>query len=133
MTDARVLSLIAGLFFGLWPLVMNRSGLPANISTVVFAGTNLLIAVALTIYGGAKLQGSVGIGIAAGIVGAVGLTAFNLMLSKSKPTEVGSLFVLMVMVQIAVPAVYQMAMSGEVSLKKVAGFLAAFAATVLLG
>lgn len=36
MNELHVRAFLAGVFFGLWPLFMNRSGLTGNISAAVF-------------------------------------------------------------------------------------------------
>lgn len=66
------------------------------------------------------------------VAGGLGLLAFNGMLSRATPQTVGSLFVLMLVVQIATPALYQVINSGEVTVSKAVGFAAAILAAFLL-
>ena len=109
LAEVYIRALLAGVFFGIWPLFMNRSGLPGNASAMVFAlGSGLLVAW----FGIFELRATtVSIAwtmvLAACVTGAAGLVNFNTMLYKSTPQEVGSLFVTMIMVQIAVPLIYQ--------------------------
>ena len=128
----QINALLAGLFFGLWPLFMNRSGLSGNASALAFSG---LVAVFVSYFGIRDFHQSTDIRwtfvIIAGILGAVGVMNFNGMLAKATPQSVSSLFVLMILVQTAVPAIYQIFMGG-LSATKVAGFVLAACAAILL-
>ena len=130
----EIKSAIAGILFGIWPLLMNRSGLSGNLSTFVFASVVLLCvfpfsASSLHNLGSAHWMWA----IAAGIIGSMGLLAFNSVLSKAAPQNVGIFIVLMIIVQTIVPAVYQAIITGGLPFTKIIGFvLAAVAAYLLL-
>ncbi len=135
MKDALIRTIIAGLFFGMWPLLMNRSGLAGNLSSAAFAGIALLIVLPFAVHGGFQSLQTVKMSfvVAAGIAGGIGLLAFNGMLARVTREQVGMMFVIMIMVQATVPVVYHIVMTGDYSLRKLAGILAAFVAIILLG
>ena len=99
MESLEIKSVIAGILFGIWPLFMNRSGLSGNLGTFVFAAVVLLCVFPFAV---SSLQ-NIGTAhwmwaIAAGIFGSLGLLAFNSVLSKATPQNVGILIVLMIIV-----------------------------------
>jgi hypothetical protein len=134
MNDLKVRAMLAGLAFGLWPLFMNRSRLNGNMSSLAFGAvaTLVVLPVALTSARGAAAVADWKMVMIAGVLGACGLLFFNAVLAKAVPTEVGKLFVLMVVVQISVPALYQVIMSRHLSLATACGFAAAVLAACLL-
>ena len=135
MTEIQVRAAIAGLFFGVWPLLMNRSGLSGNVSSAVFSGLVFLCVFPLSLSG---LNGSIlsvtswPFALSAGIAGAVGVLAFNGGLAITTPETVGTFFVMMICVQIAVPAIYQSIVTGTLPVMRAGGFLLATAATYVL-
>ncbi len=137
MDSLSIKAMLAGLFFGLWPILMNRSGLGGNVSSLVFTSMVLLIVAPFaiaSIMGNGTSFSSVNwaIAVASAVAGAVGLLVFNSMLAKATPQAVGTLFVLMIVVQTMVPAIYQTLITGTLSLPRAAGFLMAIGAAFLL-
>lgn len=136
MNELHVRAILAGILFGAWPLLMNKSGLSGNISSAVFAFGALAIVLPFGIYEFQHVGKSLSIGWAlvttACILGGLGLLAFNGMLAKADPKTVGSLFVLTVVVQVATPALYQVFMDGGLTVRKTTGFMAAILAALLL-
>jgi len=133
LESLEIKSVAAGILFGIWPLLMNRSGLSGNLGTFVFAAAVLLCVFPFAV---SSLQ-SIGTAnwiwaVAAGILGAIGLIAFNTVLSKTTPQTVGTFFVLMIVVQTVVPAIYQAIMNGGLPFSKIVGFVFAAVAAVLL-
>jgi len=133
LESLEIKSVVAGILFGIWPLLMNRSGLSGNLGTFVFAAAVLLCVFPFAV---SSLQ-SIGTAnwiwaVAAGILGAIGLIAFNTVLSKTTPQTVGTFFVLMIVVQTVVPAIYQAIMNGGLPFSKIVGFVFAAVAAVLL-
>ncbi len=45
MGELQFKAIVAGVFFGIWPLLMNKSGLSGNVSSAVF-GLGVLMIVA---------------------------------------------------------------------------------------
>jgi len=133
MNSLQLNALLAGLFLGLWPLFMNRSGLSGNASALAFSG---LVAVFVAYFGIRDFSQSSDVKwifvICAGLFGAVGVMCFNGMLAKATPKDVSTLFVLMIVVQTAIPALYQVVMNSGLTLNKAVGFVLAACAAVLL-
>ena len=129
-----LLALIGGAFFGAWPLLMNRSGLSCNLSSAVFSAIVFLTVAPFMLNEGFGSMKTANMYYAVGsaIVGAIGLLAFNSMLSKAPKEQVGSFFIVMIMAQLALPAIYQMVMSGSLSPRKLVGITLAFVVAKLL-
>lgn len=134
MTELHIRAILAGVFFGIWPLLMNRSGLTGNISSAVFALGVLIVVLPFALYEFSNVTISVSwtMVISACVFGGFGMLAFNGMLSRATPKTVGSLFVLMLVVQIAIPALYQIVSGGGLTISKSIGFAAAILAAFLL-
>lgn len=131
--ELTIRTLIAGLAFGAWPLLMNRSGLSGNFSVIVFGAIMLVCVSPFAFWQVGDLSSVIWkMAIAASVVGAVGMMSFNGMLAKATPQQVGSLFVVMIMIQTAVPAIYSLMMNGGLTIAKSVGFLCAAVAAVLL-
>ncbi len=137
MDNLLVKAVIAGLFFGAWPLFMNRSGLGGNVASLAFVTVVLVCVIPFAlrpIVGGTAnlAQASWTMVILAGIIGAVGMMAFNGLLAKATPQSVGTLIVVMILVQTVVPVAYDAVTNAGISLTKAAGFVLAAIAAVLL-
>ena len=134
MNDLQIKAMLAGLAFGIWPLVMNKSGLNGNVSSAAFTLVALagVLPFALKSMGGSLAGANWILVIIAGLIGACGLLLFNGMLAGATPKNVGTLFVAMIVVQTAIPALYQVGNDGHLSVQKAVGFVAAFVAAVLL-
>jgi hypothetical protein len=115
---------------------MNRSGLSGNVSSAVFAFGALMIVLPFGIYEMRNVGREVNViwpfVFAACVLGGLGLLSFNGMLAKADPMTVGSMLVLMMVVQVATPALYQTYMEGGLSASRAIGFAAAFLAAILL-
>lgn len=127
-------ALLAGLFFGLWPLFMNRSGLSGNLSALAFSG---LVAIVVLPFAWKELGSNMSnvkilMVLAAGLLGGFGVMNFNGGLAKTEPKHLGTFFAIMIVVQTAVPAIYHAAMNGKLTWTQVAGFACAIAAGALL-
>ena len=134
MNELHLRAVLAGVFFGAWPLLMNRSGLTGNVSAAVFALGALIVVSPFAFYefsgGAVSVVWTMAIG--ACILGGLGLLSFNGMLSKATPETIGSLFVLTTVVQIAIPALYQVINSGGLTVSKAIGFAGAILVAFLL-
>lgn len=130
-------AVLAGLFFGVWPLMMSRSGLGGNLSSLVLALVMLVCIFPFAFGHLGDLSDAHGMNwmmaITAGVFGAAGILLFNGVLAKATSEQVSALFVLTIIVQTIVPAVYQVVMTGGITPLKLLGFtFAAIAATLLL-
>lgn len=134
MNELQIRALLAGVLFGLWPLLMNRSGLSGSVSAAVFSGTAVIVILPFALHGldTSKLaQANWTYALLGGLVGAIGVLFFNGGLAKATPQTVGTFFVLMMMAQIAVPAINEIIQNG-VSTTKMIGLMLAAAATYFL-
>ncbi len=134
MNRLLVLALVSGLFFGIWPLVMNRSNLTGYMSATIFSLSCFGLCLPFALYGGVRQSANVNwwVGIAAGLVAGVGLLFFNKMLAGAQKETVGMLFVANLLVQVSVPVIYTIIQTGSCSPKRAMGVLAAIAAVLLL-
>src|SRR3989344_8684098 len=134
MNELHFRAILAGVFFGIWPLLMTRSGLTGNVSSAVFAIGVLIVVSPFALYefSGATIGIVWMMVVGACIFGGLGLLAFNGMLSKATPETVGSLLIVTTVVQVAIPALYQVINGGGLTVSKTIGFAAAILAAFLL-
>jgi hypothetical protein len=124
---------VAGLLFGAWPLLMNRSGLSGATSTVALTLIVLLLALPFALQQGISPTGTNWwFGMGAGFCAALGYLAFNSGVASASPAVVGRLVIIMIVIQMAVPAAYQAAMIGHLTTRIGIGFIAAVVAAILL-
>lgn len=129
----KFFSIVAGVSFGAWPLVMNKSPLPWGTSSVIFTTTILICMIPFAISNPGNLARiNIWIPIIAGLISAVGIACFNGMLVKATSQNLGSLFVIMIVTQTTFPVMYDIIMKGGLGMKKGLGFILAFAACILL-
>ena len=135
MTELDYRAVAAGLFFGFWPLLMQRSMLPGNVSAWVFGAVSLAVVTPFAF----KEIGSVPFhevrwifGILAGVSGGIGILAFNGGLPKTTSATVSDYFVVMMVVQISVPAIYNILVTGRVTPSKLIGYAFAGIAAYIL-
>lgn len=133
MSDSILKMVLAGILFGAWPLLMNRSGLTSSTANVVFSAIVLLIVLPFAMSDGVTFSGTKWwFAVLAGVAGGLGLLVFSSEIAKASQENMGKLFVVMLVVQASVPAVYHAYMNGGLSIKTASGFAAAIVATVLL-
>lgn len=134
MNDLLVKAVLAGVFFGIWPLFMNRSGLNGNVSSAAYTAIALIGVLPFALYssGFSLPMANWTMVVLAGLFGALGLLSFNGMLAGASLQNVGTLFVLMTVVQVVIAATYQTIMSGHVSIDRAGGYIAALVAAYLL-
>lgn len=133
MNELYMRNIIAGILLGLWPIVMNRSGLTGNLSAAVFSGAAFAITIPFAIQTG--IAGTVSgwaIGISAGVIAGIGIILFNGVLARAPKEIVGSLFITMITVQIMIPITTHILVNREISIKHVVGFAAAIVAVIFL-
>jgi hypothetical protein len=131
--EPYVKTVIAGVLFGMWPLLMSRSGLTAMPSAAVFAVAQACILLPLGVYAGISFsQANWVAATLAAVIGSMGLLTFTDVVLKTPKAEIGRLFIIMLVVQTAVPTIYHIAVSGGLTLKHALGILAALCAIILL-
>lgn len=126
-----IFTMLAGLFFGFWPLLMNRSGMKANTFTVMAVSFTLVCVFPFFIkefnyFSGVNWKYA----ISAFATGTMGAVLFNNVLETATKKEVGYLFIVMTMIQISVPAVYSVMQSGGITMKTFFGFVFAVLAVL---
>lgn len=123
-------AVFSGLFFAAWPLLMNRSGLPGINAAFVFITVNFLIIVPLAAKNfNAAMFNYWAIG--AGTVSCVALLVFTNSLAKIPKEVVSNFFVVMLVSQVCVAALYQAALTG-ITFRKAVGFILAAIVAFLL-
>ena len=129
---------LAGMFFGIYPLFLNRSGLTGVWPVALFSALVLTGTLSVALYGDSATLQTIGLFgwamlLSAGIFGTFGMLAFCKMIAEALPKDIGMLIALMTIVQIAVAAIYQAVMSGgQMSIDKIGGYVAAGVAAYLL-
>jgi len=133
MNERALLSAVAGICFGLWPLVMNRLRLDPFVTVIIFLAGSLLFALPVAFFGhwSGITGGQLRIAALACAISAVGTICFNRMLATTTVGEVANMFLLMLVVQVAVPAAVLLRTGA--SMRQIAGLGAAAVAIVLLG
>jgi drug/metabolite transporter (DMT)-like permease len=133
MNERSLLSAVAGICFGLWPLVMNRVRLDPFVTVIVFLAGSLLFAMPAAFIG--NWSGITGhqlrIAAIACAISAVGTISFNRMLATTPVADVANMFLLMLVVQVAVLAAVLLRTGA--SARQIGGLAAAGIAIVLLG
>jgi hypothetical protein len=129
-----VQAMLAGLLFGCWPLLMNRSGLSGNMASFMFVAGCLLIVTpfALATNGLALPSANWTTVIAACTCAGIATLVFNSALAKVTPATAGTVMLLMVLPQLVVPAVYEAILTQSVPVSRAVGLVAAIIAAVLL-
>jgi len=133
MDSLSVKAVLVGILFGIWPLLMSRSGLSGNISSFVLVLVMLVCILPFSIGSfGEIFNANLWFAISAAILGAAGLLFFNGILFKATPQNLGPLLVLIFVIQIIVPSMYHIIMTGGVTVTKGIGFVLAIVAAILL-
>lgn len=133
MDTLQIKAIIAGVFFGIWPLLMNRSGLNGNLGSFMFTVVVLICVLPFSVTKLGEISSAHWMfAVSAGVAGAIGLLCFNDVLAKATLQDVGLLFVLMTITQVIIPAIYQVIIAGGISLQRILGFLLSIIAAILL-
>jgi len=132
MNDIWVRVVITGLCFGAWPLIMNKSGLTGNTSSLILTLVVLVVVGSVAIGDIGKISGANWWAvIIASVLSAIGLLALNGGLAVVTPQQVGVFLILMTLIQISTAALYHVFQNG-VTIDKLVGFGFAFAAVYFL-
>jgi hypothetical protein len=135
MTELQERAALAGLFFGVWPLFMNRSGLSGNVSTAIMEAIVFLIVLPIGFrsYNSTSFIEADWLMMAcAAFFAAMGVLVFNGGLAITNKDTTSTFFVTMIAVQIMVPAVYKVFVTRSVTPEQLIGFTLAMSATYLL-
>ncbi len=127
-----LLMILSGFLFGGWPPVAGLSRMNGWTQTLVFEIFACLVVIPICLFQGVTIRGtSWPFGALAGIMGGVGVLLFVGILARSKPEDLARLFIINLLAQIAVPAVYNCFVGG-LTAKTIMGFILAVAAVFCL-
>ena len=134
MRDLLINALVAGIFFGLWPQFMRRSGLGGNAASAIFAAGVFALVVPYVMWRrGGSLSGVDWTMAAAAIVCAsIGLVVFNGVVAKATYENINPLLVTVFVTQIAIQALYEVYVKGTLTKTRGLGFASAILAAILL-
>jgi len=127
-------AVLTGILWGIWPLMMMKTGLKVIPSVFVFTGVMFAIALPLFVFGNTKnafVGTNITLAIACGILGVMGTIIFNGMLSDAPQNKTSLLIVLMIITETIVPAVYY-AYNNGFPIKRMIGFVLAALSAVFL-
>src|ERR1035437_620147 len=103
-------AVLTGIFFGIWPIIMNKSGLGGNFSSFIFTGVMLIFMIIPAVISFNKTP-TTGVSwafvVTAGILGAIGMLIFNNMLGSAPIKKIGLLIVIVTITQTVAPAIFQ--------------------------
>jgi hypothetical protein len=125
---------LTGLVWGAWPITLRESGLKGNVSSAAFSLGVLLIVTpfALRTMGGTLPSANWILVLISVLLGAAGMLMFNNALASSPLEKLPPLFIIMIVVQAAVPATYGMFRDGKLTMDRAIGYGAAFVAAFFL-
>lgn len=126
---------LSAILFGAWPLLMARSGLGGNVASFAMACMGILICgIAIAIQGGGDLSEVKWHWAAcASLCSVIGVLMFNSMLATAKKEDVAVLFVLNLVIQVVIPAIYHVIVNDwKVPAIRLAGFALAIGSAILL-
>lgn len=134
MNNNLFLAILAGLFFGIWPICMNSSGLKGYLGAAAFTFFSLIIVGVVAGLGDKSsiYQANWYFLVAAGISGAIGLLFFTKMLGQADPKDLGPLLIIALLMQFAAPVIQNYYLTREVSMDKLIGLSAAVIAVLYL-
>lgn len=129
---------LAGIAAGAWPLVMQRSGLIGAPVSLVYSAISFVAALGLLFWVGNVRTSFSGVSIhwwwaiAAGVMAALALLFLSDVVGKTTPTQLSTLYIVLLMVQISIPAIFYIVASRGIGLKQGIGIALAFVAALLL-
>jgi len=133
MDSLSIKAVLTGILFGAWPLLMNRSGLGGNISSLVLVIVMLLVILPFSIGDfGEIFNANLMFAVGAAVLGAAGILLLNGILFKASPQNLGPLLVLVFVAQIVVSSIYHVVVTGGITVTKGIGFALAVITAILL-
>jgi len=132
MSLLQIQFILAGLCFGAWPLFMNKSGLSGILSSLTITVIIVILTLPLALGEFKNITNANWVMISiAGFFATAGMIFFNKGLFRATPENISQLVIIMAIIQIAVPAIYKIVISG-VTLKQIFGFMTAIITIILL-
>ncbi len=135
MTSKLLWPVIAGLCFGIWPLIMKSSGFNATMASFVLTVVSLLVYLPLlktNFDATAFLKIGMLLAVASGLLNGIGTVAFQKMVG-AKGMEITQGVLIVIMIQVVITAAGGRLFYGDLfTAKKILGILAAVIAAYLL-
>lgn len=127
-------ALIAGVAFGFWPLLMNRSGLGGVAVPLLVSSTTMIISGCLVFFNGLGSLEKTDwrIALFAAVLGSSGMAIFCKMTMNAKPEQIGLLYVVVCLAQICVPVLWHLMSAGQIDATKAVGLACAVISVILL-
>jgi uncharacterized membrane protein len=124
-------SLIIGICFGLWPFIMNKSNLDLRFAPILASIIALIMTTINLFYfspGELKAMNSKNLllGFLSSVVCSFGVIMFYKILSKTSVQDLAISFIIITLIQVSIPVLINIVVSGELTLNKAVGFLCAF-------
>ncbi len=136
MYTIQIKGAAAGVCFGIWPLIMNKSGLNGYMTIMVFVVFSGLMALPFALYNPGDLaQVNWRMVVWAGLFSGIGVMLYNSAIMSIVPgmkLTVSGLIVLQLVAQAVAPALYETITQGDFSPRRLLGFVCASLAVVLL-
>jgi drug/metabolite transporter (DMT)-like permease len=133
MDHLQLKAALAGICFGIYPILLNRSGLSGYASATAFTFIVFLTVAPFSLFGRSEYTGAHWLMMAgSGVVSGIGMIFLTKILSGTTPQQVPALVVMMTIVQIVVTALYQVLASKTLSPSKGIGFALAVGAVIFL-
>lgn len=130
------LSIATGVFFCVWPLRMNQSGLPGPAAMFVYASVTIVAATLVLLFSGGAWESIRGraltIGVQAGVLNVLGVLAFTTMLSRASAVEVPRQILIAIITQTTLNGAWAAYQSGSVEPRFLLGFVTALATVWLM-
>lgn len=133
MTTSHWLALTAGLFFGIWPLVIKTSGLQPVSAAFILSGISAIVCLPFLKLGGGGswTMGAVLLGVLAGLLNGAGTVAFQQAIASK--LEISTVVFIILTLQVVITVLGGRVFYGDVfTPQKIAGIVAACVAMFLL-
>lgn len=133
MDKYQIRAVLAGVFFGLYPLLLNRSNLPGNLTGMMFSFFVAVFILPFALGEAPKLATANWLMlISAGAISAIAMMCMTNFLTNNTEEKIGLLIILMIVTQATVTAIFQIIMDKGVSATRLSGFALAIMAVYLL-
>lgn len=131
-----LMSIATGVFFCVWPLRMNQSGLPGPAAMFVYASVTIVASTLVLLLSGGAWEAIRGralwIGVQAGVLNVLGVLAFTTMLSKASPLEAPRQILIAIITQTTLNGVWASYQAGSLEPRFALGFVTALATVWLM-
>jgi drug/metabolite transporter (DMT)-like permease len=126
MKNLQILAAIAGICFGLWPIVANKSGVKPYGAALIISAVGFIFIIPMCMMTGGIQSIKMGnwkMLILAGVISTVGFLCINESMSKVDVKRVSELIMILLLVDAVVQGGNHLLTNGGLSLSKLAGFL----------